>query len=105
MRLQRDLSGADLIKLLCKHFGYRRVDQEGSHVILETGELRQHRISIPDHAPLRVGTLNGILRAVAAVTGVDKAVILDLLSGFWKSCFCVFCVAAARKSPPALAEL
>jgi hypothetical protein len=23
---------AELIKLLCKHFGYRRVNQEGSHV-------------------------------------------------------------------------
>ena len=42
MKLPRDLSGAELIKLLCKHIGYRRVNQEGSHVILETGELRQH---------------------------------------------------------------
>ena len=42
MKLPRDLSGAELIKLLCKHFGYRRVNQEGIHVILETGELRQH---------------------------------------------------------------
>ena len=42
MKLPRDLRGAELIKLLCKHFGYRRVNQEGSHVSLETGELRQH---------------------------------------------------------------
>jgi hypothetical protein len=33
MRLPRDLSGADLIKLLCKYHDYRRVNQEGSHVI------------------------------------------------------------------------
>ena len=26
MKLPRDLSGAELIKLLCKHFGYRRVN-------------------------------------------------------------------------------
>lgn len=34
MKLPRDLSGADLIKLLCKHHGYQQVNQEGSHVIL-----------------------------------------------------------------------
>ncbi len=76
MKLPRDLRGAELIKLLCKHFGYRRVNQEGSHVILETGEPRQHRISIPDHAPLRIGTLNAILRAIATVKGVEKEDIL-----------------------------
>ena len=38
MKLPRDLSGAELIKLLCKHFGYRRVNQEGSHVVLVTDE-------------------------------------------------------------------
>jgi len=27
MKLPRDLSGAELIKLLCKHHGYRRVNQ------------------------------------------------------------------------------
>jgi predicted RNA binding protein YcfA (HicA-like mRNA interferase family) len=76
MKLPRDLSGAELIKLLGKHFGYRRVNQEGSHVILETSEPRQHRISIPDHAPLRIGTLNSILRAIAAAKGVEKEDIL-----------------------------
>ncbi len=68
-----------MIKLLCKHFGYRRVNQEGSHVILETSDPRQHRISIPDHAPLRVGTLNAILRAVATAKGVEKEDILQHL--------------------------
>jgi predicted RNA binding protein YcfA (HicA-like mRNA interferase family) len=76
MKLPRDLSGADLIKLLCKHFGYRRVTQEGSHVILETNDPRQHRISIPVHSPLRLGTLNAILRAIAALKGVEKEDIL-----------------------------
>jgi predicted RNA binding protein YcfA (HicA-like mRNA interferase family) len=79
MRLPRDLSGADLINLLCKHFGYRKINQEGSHLILETTDPCQHRISIPDHNPLRVGTLNAILRVVASAKKVDKSVILDLL--------------------------
>jgi predicted RNA binding protein YcfA (HicA-like mRNA interferase family) len=79
MKLPRDLSGAELIKLLCKHFGYSRLNQEGSHVILETNDPRQHRISVPDHSPLRVGTLNAILRAVAGVKGVEKEDILRRL--------------------------
>lgn len=76
MKLPRDLSGAELIKLLGRHYGYRRVNQEGSHVVLETTEPRQHRISIPEHASLRIGTLNAILRSVAAVKGLEKEDIL-----------------------------
>ena len=79
MKLPRDLSGVDLIKVLCKHFGYARVNQEGSHVILETTDPRQHRISVPDHSPLRVGTLNSILRATATAKGVEREDILNFL--------------------------
>ncbi len=76
MKLPRDLSGTQLIQLLCKDFDYRRVNQEGIHVILETSDPRQHRISIPDHAPLRIGTLNAILRAIARAKGLEKEDIL-----------------------------
>jgi predicted RNA binding protein YcfA (HicA-like mRNA interferase family) len=72
MKLPRDLSGGELIKLLCKHHGYCRVNQEGSHVILETDSPRHHRLAVPDHNPLRVGTLNAILRSVAATKGLEK---------------------------------
>jgi predicted RNA binding protein YcfA (HicA-like mRNA interferase family) len=79
MKLPRDLSGLELIKLLCKNYGYRRVNQERSHVILETNTPRQHRISIPDHTPLRIGTLNAILKAIAKVQGVERETILRRL--------------------------
>jgi predicted RNA binding protein YcfA (HicA-like mRNA interferase family) len=79
MKLPRDLSGADLVQTLCKHYGYRRLHQEGSHIILETNTPSQHRISIPNHNPLRVGTLNAILRAVARANGVEKEDILQRL--------------------------
>jgi len=77
MKLPRDLSGADLIKLLCQHHGYHRVNQEGSHVILETDSPRHHRLAVPDHKILRVGTLNSILRAVAEVKGLEKEDVLN----------------------------
>ena len=77
MKLPRDLSGAELIKLLCKHHAYRRVNQEGSHVILETDSPRHHRLAVPDHKTLRVGTLNSILRSVAEVKGLGKEDVLN----------------------------
>jgi predicted RNA binding protein YcfA (HicA-like mRNA interferase family) len=60
-----------------QHHGYRRVNQEGSHVILETDSPRHHRLAVPDHNPLRIGTLNAILRAVAEVKGVQKDDVLN----------------------------
>jgi predicted RNA binding protein YcfA (HicA-like mRNA interferase family) len=79
MKLPRDLSGSDLIKLLCKHYGYRRINQEGSHVLLQTEQPRHHRIAIPEHKTLRLGTLNSILNAIARVHGIEKAEILEKL--------------------------
>jgi predicted RNA binding protein YcfA (HicA-like mRNA interferase family) len=76
MKLPRDLSGAELVRHLCKHHGYRQVNQEGSHIILETETPRSHRLAVPSHSTLRVGTLNAILRAVAAVKGIEKQDVL-----------------------------
>lgn len=77
MKLPRDLSGNELVRALCREWGYRRVHQVGSHVILETDEPTHQRLSIPDHATLRIGTLNGILRTVAAHKGVDRRELLQ----------------------------
>lgn len=79
MKLPRDVSGADLIQVLCKHYGYQRVNQVGSHVVLETAVPSQHRIAVPQHRSLRLGTLNGILRTVAEAQGVDKREIAERL--------------------------
>jgi predicted RNA binding protein YcfA (HicA-like mRNA interferase family) len=76
MKLPRDLSGEDLIKHVCKQWGYRRVHQVGSHVILQTEQPAHHRIAIPAHTPLRLGTLNAILAAIASHKGVSKEDVL-----------------------------
>jgi predicted RNA binding protein YcfA (HicA-like mRNA interferase family) len=77
MKLPRDLSGEDLIKHLCKRWVYQRVHQVGSHVILETHQPGHQRIAVPEHHPLRVGTLNAILSAVATHKGVTKEDVLN----------------------------
>ncbi|MBI3935074.1 MAG: type II toxin-antitoxin system HicA family toxin [Acidobacteria bacterium] len=80
MKIPRDLSGHDLATALCRHWGNTQVHQVGSHTILQTQEPSPHRIVIPAHPALRVGTLNGILRAVARHKGVEKQDILDSIN-------------------------
>ena len=79
MKVPRDLSGAQLIKVLCRDWGYSQVHQEGSHVILQTESPGHQRLSVPNHHPLRVGTLNAIVRAVAMHKTVDRQTLLDSL--------------------------
>jgi predicted RNA binding protein YcfA (HicA-like mRNA interferase family) len=79
MKLPRDLSGHDLVAALCRQWGYIKVNQVGSHIILQTQVPTPHRVAIPAHNALRIGTLNGILRAVANHKGVDRQSILDSL--------------------------
>lgn len=64
MKIPRDISGRDLIKAL-KVFGYEIVRQNGSHIMVTTVENGQHHLTIPNHSPIKIGTLNGILSQVA----------------------------------------
>jgi len=64
MRLPRDLSGNDLTQALRK-LGYQVTRQTGSHIRLTTAERGEHHLTIPNHSPLRVGTLSNILADVA----------------------------------------
>ena len=76
MKLPRDMSGQSLVKHLAKHWGYQQVHQVGSHIILQSQQPLPHRIAVPAHNPLRIGTLNSILAAVAAHKNVAKEEIL-----------------------------
>ncbi|MDJ0580714.1 type II toxin-antitoxin system HicA family toxin [Crocosphaera sp.] len=64
MKLPRDLSGQDLVKNL-KKLGYKVTHQTGSHIRLTTEQQGEHHITIPAHNPLKVGTLNAILRNIS----------------------------------------
>lgn len=79
MRLPRDLKGSDLARVLCRDWGYRVVHQEGSHIILQTEIPSHQRIPVPDHNPIRLGTLSSILRLVAKHKGVQREDILRSL--------------------------
>jgi predicted RNA binding protein YcfA (HicA-like mRNA interferase family) len=79
MKLPRDISGRELVKLLSRSWGYRQIHQTGSHIILETEEPGHQRLAVPDHESLRIGTLNSILRAVAEHKRVMREEILRSL--------------------------
>jgi predicted RNA binding protein YcfA (HicA-like mRNA interferase family) len=82
MKLPRDLSGRALARRLERSLDYRIVHERGSHIVLETESPAHHRIAIPDHPNLRIGTLNAIIKAIAAHKGLDKDEVIDVLRSF-----------------------
>ena len=80
MKLPRDLSGRELAKAL-KRFGYEIIRQTSSHMRLKTDLEGTHSITIPHHSPLKIGTLNSILKEIAEHLGMSKYELLSELFG------------------------
>ena len=78
MKLPRDLNGGELAERLGV-LGYANVRQVGSHLYLTTQTRGEHHVCIPNHRPLRIGTLNGILKSVAAHHGISRQELLEML--------------------------
>ena len=75
MKLPRDLSGADLVKALAL-LGYEVSHQTGSHIRLTTQRNGEHHVTVPAQDPIKVGTLNAILRDVAEHAGLTREELL-----------------------------
>jgi predicted RNA binding protein YcfA (HicA-like mRNA interferase family) len=80
MKLPRDLSASELITALAR-YGYSVSRQRGSHLRLTTQEGGEHHLTIPNHDPLRVGTLRSILSDVADHRDTDRATVVKELFG------------------------
>jgi predicted RNA binding protein YcfA (HicA-like mRNA interferase family) len=80
VKLPRDVSGSDLIRVL-RVLGYSVVRQRGSHVNLVTQVGGEHHIVVPMHDPIKPGTFNSILRAVARHHSIERDRLLALLFG------------------------
>ncbi|MGH8020905.1 MAG: type II toxin-antitoxin system HicA family toxin [Opitutaceae bacterium] len=66
MKIPRNVNGSDLVRAL-RVLGYERVRQDGSHIRLTTEVNGTHHITVPNHRPLKTGTLlGGVLKPVAA---------------------------------------
>jgi predicted RNA binding protein YcfA (HicA-like mRNA interferase family) len=62
--IPKDLTGKELIKML-KIFGYEIVRQNGSHIRIQTEKNGKHSETIPNHSPIKQGTLRKILKNIA----------------------------------------
>jgi predicted RNA binding protein YcfA (HicA-like mRNA interferase family) len=65
LKIPRNISGSDLVRAL-RILGYESVRQEGSHIRLTTNVNGTHHVTVPNHRPLKTGTLlGGVLKPVA----------------------------------------
>ena len=78
MKIPRNLTGKDLIRSL-KKLGYFPTRQSGSHIRLSTMVNSEHHITIPNHSPLKIGTLSAILNDIALHHGLSKAELINLI--------------------------
>ena len=80
MKIPRDISGEDLIKLV-KPYGYSVTRQTGSHIWLSTEQNGQHHITVSHHDPLKIGTLASILSDIALHFNITKQELFRELFG------------------------
>lgn len=78
MNLPRNIDASKLIKALRK-LGYETTRQSRSHIRLTTQQNGQHHLTIPNHDPLKIGTLNAIITEVAKHLGVSKQELVERL--------------------------
>ena len=79
MKVPRDISANMLIKMLSK-FGYSQTRQVGSHIRLTLNKENQSfHITIPNHNPIKIGTLNNILNNISAQVKISKQELIERL--------------------------
>jgi len=72
MKTPRNLSAQELIKILTR-FGYEVSRQRGSHIrLVKHSDNGTHHVTIPNHNPIKLGTLSSIISDVAENLGIDK---------------------------------
>lgn len=76
MKLPRDLDSQTLVRALGV-LVYERTRQVGSHIRVTTQMNGEHHEVIPNHRPLKVGTLQSILSSVARHHGISVGELLE----------------------------
>jgi predicted RNA binding protein YcfA (HicA-like mRNA interferase family) len=78
-KIPRDISGNELSKLLSR-YGYEVVRQTGSHIrLVSKYQDTEHKITIPNHNPIKIGTLNNILNDVSEYLKIPKQILIGQL--------------------------
>lgn len=81
MKIPRDFTGSELAFLLHRKLGYEITRQKGSHIRMTTQEPSEHHVTLPNHDPLKIGTLSSILADISEHIGISKEELLLLLFG------------------------
>ena len=76
MKIPRDITANDLLKAL-KSFGYEIVRQKGSHIRIKTELNGEHYETVPNHKPIKIGTLSGILNNIAEHFDMTKEELME----------------------------
>lgn len=78
-KIPRDISGRELAKLLDR-YKYKIVRESGSHIrLVSTYQNNEHKITIPDHQAIKIGTLNNILNDIAEYLKISKQELINEL--------------------------
>ncbi len=80
MKLPRSVSGVELVRSL-KRLGYEVTRQTGSHIRLTLQQPAQHHVTIPNHDPIKVGTLSAIIADVSAQLDIPRDELIQKLFG------------------------
>ena len=78
MKLPRDIDGSRLVKAL-RVLGYEATRQSGSHVRVTTQRDGENHEVIPQHHPIKTGTVASILKRIAAHHGMTVDELLRIL--------------------------
>jgi predicted RNA binding protein YcfA (HicA-like mRNA interferase family) len=78
MKLPRGVPAGRLIRLL-ESLGYEVVRQKGSHVRLRREGPTHHSVTVPNHDPVKTGTLHGILSEVSQAQMIPMVSLIEKL--------------------------
>jgi predicted RNA binding protein YcfA (HicA-like mRNA interferase family) len=78
MKTPRGIDGEDFARSL-RILGYQITRQSGSHIRLTLSGENEHHITIPNHYPIKIGTLNNILRDISEHHRISKEELMEKL--------------------------
>ena len=78
MKLPRDVSGQQIVRVL-RHLGYEVVRQKGSHIRMRHNGPPTHYATVPNHDPVKAGTLHGILSEVSQAQTIALEKLIEML--------------------------
>ena len=67
--------------IILSYLNYEVTRQTGSHIRLTSEQNREHHITVPAHDPIKIGTLNAILKEIGEHNYLDRAELIKMLFG------------------------